>query len=75
MQKITLLMLRGYRYFISPWLGQCCRYHPSCSEYAQHCIADHGVLRGSWLTLRRLARCHPWHEGGYDPAPQKSPHL
>ncbi len=70
MQKILIKFVRGYRYLVSPLLGNHCRFYPSCSTYAEDALAAHGVWRGSWLALRRLARCHPWHAGGYDPVPQ-----
>lgn len=69
MQKILIAIIRGYRWLLSPWLGQHCRFHPSCSHYALEAIERHGSGRGSWLALRRLSRCHPWHQGGYDPVP------
>lgn len=65
-------LLRGYQRFVSPLLGPRCRYLPTCSEYACEAIGEHGALAGSWLTLRRLARCHPFHAGGYDPVPRKA---
>jgi putative membrane protein insertion efficiency factor len=61
--------IRAYRYIISPMLGPTCRFYPSCSCYAEEALQQHGALRGSYLTVRRLLRCHPWHEGGYDPVP------
>jgi len=62
-------LLTGYRRFISPLLGPRCRFYPSCSAYALEAVQVHGALRGSWLALRRLSRCHPFHAGGLDPVP------
>ncbi|TMH69732.1 MAG: membrane protein insertion efficiency factor YidD [Betaproteobacteria bacterium] len=59
----------AYRWALSPLLPQACRFHPSCSEYAEQALARHGAWRGGWLTARRLCRCGPWHAGGYDPVP------
>lgn len=73
MRKLARLMLRGYQLLISPVLGNHCRYYPSCSQYAIEAIDGHGVLRGGWLALNRLLRCHPWHPGGYDPVPPTLP--
>jgi putative membrane protein insertion efficiency factor len=68
--KFVLIgFLRAYRALISPLYGQVCRYHPSCSAYALEAVTEHGAVRGVWLTARRLARCHPWAAGGYDPVP------
>lgn len=69
--KLLLLLLRGYKLCISPFLGQHCRFYPSCSDYAHQAISDHGVARGSLLAGRRLCKCHPWHAGGFDPVPPK----
>ncbi len=63
--------IRGYQALLSPLLGRNCRYLPSCSQYAAEAVTTHGVLRGGWLALRRLGRCHPWREGGYDPVPPR----
>jgi hypothetical protein len=65
-------LLRAYRAVISPLYGQVCRYHPSCSAYALEAVREHDSLRGSWLAVRRLARCHPWAAGGYDPVPPRT---
>jgi putative membrane protein insertion efficiency factor len=69
----TLLLgaIRAYRYLLRPMLGANCRFYPSCSDYASEAIARHGATRGTWLALRRIGRCHPWHPGGYDPVPPR----
>lgn len=69
MKTLLLVLLRIYRYALSPWLGQRCRFYPSCSAYATEAVTKYGALRGGWLTLKRLGRCHPWHPGGIDPVP------
>jgi putative membrane protein insertion efficiency factor len=69
MRALLLALLRAYQYAIRPLLGANCRFYPSCSEYAREAIERHGAGRGSWLSARRLARCHPYHPGGYDPVP------
>lgn len=65
--RLAIALIRLYRQMISPWLPPACRFEPSCSCYAIEAYTRHGVLGGSWRTLRRLTRCHPWHPGGYDP--------
>ncbi|MBU0798335.1 MAG: membrane protein insertion efficiency factor YidD [Alphaproteobacteria bacterium] len=70
--RLLRLPIHGYRYVISPLLGVNCRYGPSCSEYALEALAVHGALRGGWLALRRILRCHPWGGSGYDPVPPKA---
>ena len=69
LRQILILPIRAYQLVISPLLPPSCRYHPSCSAYAIEALTRHGPLRGSWLTLRRLLRCHPWGGSGYDPVP------
>jgi putative membrane protein insertion efficiency factor len=69
--RLLVLLLRGYRFAISPLYGQVCRYHPTCSAYALEAVTQHGSLRGSWLAVRRIARCHPWAAGGLDPVPPR----
>lgn len=75
MRLILQTLIRGYQLIISPWLGPRCRFYPSCSQYAHEALAVHGTLRGSWLALRRLSRCHPWHPGGLDPVPGAEAHC
>lgn len=72
MRKLFIALIRGYQYLISPFLGNHCRFSPSCSHYAVEAIQVHGPGRGIWLSVRRLSKCHPWHEGGYDPVPEKT---
>lgn len=67
--RAAILVVRIYQWTLSPMLGPACRFSPSCSHYACGCLSEHGLVRGSWLTVRRLGRCHPWHPGGYDPVP------
>lgn len=67
--RLLLVMIAGYRYFISPWLPARCRFAPSCSAYAAEAIALHGPWVGTRLAIARIARCHPWHAGGHDPVP------
>jgi len=69
-RKIFTAPIWAYRYFLSPFLGSNCRYYPSCSAYALESIERFGVLKGGWMAARRITRCHPWHEGGYDPVPE-----
>ena len=71
MKNALRRLVRLYRYFVSPMLAPACRFHPSCSAYADEAIEVHGALRGGWLAARRLCRCGPWHAGGFDPVPGK----
>lgn len=68
-QKALLIGIKAYQWLVSPWLGQNCRFYPSCSTYAHGAIEKHGVLQGLWLTIKRLLKCHPWHPGGVDELP------
>jgi putative membrane protein insertion efficiency factor len=72
MKRVLLALLRTYKLSISPFLGQNCRFFPSCSDYAREAIAAHGAVKGSALAGRRLCKCHPWHRGGFDPVPPVS---
>lgn len=72
MTRLLIGLLAAYKYLISPWTGNSCRFYPTCSEYARDAIETHGPLRGTWMTLRRLGRCHPFHPGGYDPVSKPS---
>jgi putative membrane protein insertion efficiency factor len=67
--RALILLIRIYQRILSPLLGPVCRFEPSCSRYAVKCLEYHGALRGSWLTVRRIARCHPFNPGGFDPPP------
>lgn len=69
MNWLLIKLIGFYRYFISPILGKSCRFEPSCSSYGQEALKSHGTLKGSWLLIRRLLRCHPWGGHGYDPVP------
>lgn len=69
MTWLLLLLVRGYRRFVSPLLRPRCRFAPSCAAYAEEALRRFGAMRGGWLAVRRLARCHPFHPGGYDPVP------
>jgi putative membrane protein insertion efficiency factor len=71
MRFMLIAIIRFYKYFISPLLGSNCRFYPSCSSYSLEALQRHGVITGSCLTLRRLLKCHPFHEGGIDPVPEK----
>jgi putative membrane protein insertion efficiency factor len=66
---LLIRLITLYRRYVSPLLGQRCRFYPSCSAYGLEAVREHGALRGSWLAVRRIGRCHPFHPGGYDPVP------
>ncbi len=69
MKRVLLTGLRVYQLVLSPWIGNQCRFYPTCSEYARQAVETHGSLRGSALAAKRLCKCHPWHPGGFDPVP------
>lgn len=69
MKTLFLAFIRAYQYLLRPLLGNNCRFYPSCSDYAREAITRHGALRGTWLAVRRVGRCHPYHTGGFDPVP------
>ena len=69
MKRLLIWLIRGYKRFISPLLPPSCRYRPTCSEYAMEAIEKYGALKGGWLAIKRILRCHPFHPGGYDPVP------
>jgi len=69
-QYPAIVLLRGYKFLVSPLLGPRCRHLPTCSEYAEEAITKHGLARGGWLSLKRIGRCHPWGSSGYDPVPE-----
>ena len=73
MRALLIALVRGYRLLLSPWLGASCRFEPTCSAYALEALERYGAAAGSYLTLRRLARCHPWCDGGLDPVPERAP--
>jgi hypothetical protein len=76
MIKAALIgLVNGYRLLLSPWLGSSCRFEPTCSAYSLHALQAHGAAAGTYLTLARLARCHPWCSGGHDPVPTEKPRL
>lgn len=69
--RVAAALIRGYRRFVSPLLGPRCRFHPTCSEYALQAVTEHGAMRGGWLALRRIGRCHPFSPGGIDEVPAR----
>lgn len=73
MRQLFCFLIRLYRRWVSPLLPPSCRYYPTCSAYALEAVERYGALRGGWLALRRVLRCHPYHRGGYDPVPSEYP--
>lgn len=74
-QTVLLALVRGYRFFLKPWLGNACRFEPTCSAYAMQALQQHGAAAGSYLMVTRILRCHPWCDGGCDPVPSQPPSL
>lgn len=72
LNRLLLALIRGYQILFSPWVGNQCRFYPTCSAYAEEAIRMHGSGRGSWLAFKRLIRCHPWNPGGIDAVPPPS---
>jgi len=75
MKTMLIGFVKGYRLLLSPWLGSSCRFEPTCSSYSLQALQTHGAAVGSYLTLKRLARCHPWCAGGSDPVPSEKPRF
>ncbi|MBA3058898.1 MAG: membrane protein insertion efficiency factor YidD [Gammaproteobacteria bacterium] len=75
MKTVLIGLVKGYRLLLSPWLGSSCRFEPTCSSYSLQALQAHGAAAGSYLTLTRLARCHPWCAGGSDPVPSDKPRF
>jgi putative membrane protein insertion efficiency factor len=71
MKHVVIVLIRMYQHSLGLYVGGHCRFHPSCSEYAIEAVREHGALRGGWLALKRIGRCHPWGSFGFDPVPQK----
>ena len=69
MKRLLLATIRAYQYLLSPWVGNQCRFYPTCSHYAAEAIERHGALKGGWLAVKRISKCHPWHPGGFDAVP------
>lgn len=74
-KTVLISLVKGYRLLLSPWLGSACRFEPTCSAYSLLALQTHGAAAGSYMTLARLARCHPWCAGGSDPVPTEKPRL
>lgn len=68
-QRLLVALIRFYQLALSPFIGNQCRFTPTCSQYAREAVERYGALKGSWMAIRRVSRCHPWHPGGHDPVP------
>ena len=75
LREALMSLVRGYRLLLSPWLGSACRFEPTCSAYSLQALEKHGAAAGTYLTVARLLRCHPWCAGGHDPVPEEAPRL
>ena len=75
MKRVLITLVKGYRLLLSPWLGSSCRFTPTCSAYSLEALDRHGAAVGTYMTMARLARCHPWCAGGHDPVPAAPPRL
>ncbi|MFO1258156.1 MAG: membrane protein insertion efficiency factor YidD [Gammaproteobacteria bacterium] len=71
-KKVTIAIIKCYQYALSPLFGPCCRFYPSCSRYSVEAIGTFGVIKGLYLTFKRIMKCHPFHPGGYDPVPTRA---
>jgi len=69
LQYLLIGLIRFYQLVLSPFMGNQCRFTPTCSQFAREAVEKHGAFKGSWLAIRRISRCHPWHAGGHDPVP------
>jgi putative membrane protein insertion efficiency factor len=74
-QRALIALVKGYRLTLSPWIGSACRFTPTCSAYAMQALEQHGAAAGSYMTVARIARCHPWCAGGHDPVPEAKPRI
>ena len=74
-RQLAQIPVHLYRWFLSPFMGRHCRYHPTCSAYALEAIEKHGAVRGWWLAVKRIGRCHPWGGAGFDPVPDEARHA
>ena len=72
---VIIIPIKAYSFFVSPWLGKNCRFQPTCSEYAIEALRTHGIIKGSWLAFKRVSRCNPLAQSGYDPVPEKETHV
>jgi hypothetical protein len=72
MRRLILTLIAGYSRFISPLTGRSCRFYPTCSDYARQAVEEFGTLKGGWMAIRRIGKCHPWHPGGFDPVKNHS---